>query len=129
MPRGNGTGPMGMGPMTGRGAGYCAGFGQPGYGTPGPGRGIAFGRGCGRGFGRGFGWRAWGYRGAGFRNPEQGAVAPGASAYAGPWGARQVTREEELDYLRGQAGMLKEELDAISGRMRDLEGESAGGER
>jgi len=40
-----------------------------------------------------------------------------------------VTREEELDYLRSQAGMLKEELDAISGRMRDLEGESSGGER
>jgi len=120
MPRGDGTGPMGMGSMTGRGAGYCAGFGQPGYATPGPGRGIAFGRGCGRGFGRGFGWRAWGYR---------GAVAPGAGAYAGPWGARQVTREEELDYLRSQAGMLKDELDAISGRLRDLEGESSGGER
>ncbi|NLG67487.1 MAG: DUF5320 domain-containing protein, partial [Actinobacteria bacterium] len=25
MPRGDGTGPEGMGPMTGRGAGYCAG--------------------------------------------------------------------------------------------------------
>lgn len=27
MPRGDRTGPMGMGPMTGRGAGYCGGFG------------------------------------------------------------------------------------------------------
>jgi hypothetical protein len=26
MPFGDGTGPMGMGPLTGRGAGYCAGF-------------------------------------------------------------------------------------------------------
>ncbi|MCD6382905.1 MAG: DUF5320 domain-containing protein, partial [Thermoplasmata archaeon] len=25
MPWGDGTGPMGMGPMTGRGAGYCSG--------------------------------------------------------------------------------------------------------
>lgn len=31
MPRGDGTGPMGMGPMTGRGAGTCAGYGC-GYG-------------------------------------------------------------------------------------------------
>jgi hypothetical protein len=27
MPRGDGTGPMGVGPKTGRGAGFCAGFG------------------------------------------------------------------------------------------------------
>lgn len=31
MPAGNATGPMGLGPMTGRGAGFCAGFGVPGY--------------------------------------------------------------------------------------------------
>ncbi|MGI6097596.1 MAG: DUF5320 domain-containing protein, partial [Dethiobacteria bacterium] len=26
MPRGDGSGPAGMGPMTGRAAGYCAGY-------------------------------------------------------------------------------------------------------
>ena len=31
MPRGDGTGPMGMGAMTGRGTGFCAGFKMPGY--------------------------------------------------------------------------------------------------
>jgi hypothetical protein len=31
MPRGNGTGPMGMGPRTGRGMGYCSGYNVPGY--------------------------------------------------------------------------------------------------
>jgi len=31
MPRGDGTGPIGMGPMTGWGAGYCNGFAAPGY--------------------------------------------------------------------------------------------------
>src|SRR5690606_29649890 len=31
MPRGDGTGPMGEGPMTGRGAGLCAGNVQPGF--------------------------------------------------------------------------------------------------
>ena len=31
MPAGNGTGPLGLGPMTGRAAGYCAGYSMPGY--------------------------------------------------------------------------------------------------
>jgi len=31
MPGGDGTGPMGMGPMTGRAAGYCAGYPVPGF--------------------------------------------------------------------------------------------------
>lgn len=30
MPFGNRMGPQGMGPMTGRGAGHCAGYGIPG---------------------------------------------------------------------------------------------------
>ena len=46
MPYGDGTGPNGMGPKTGREMGACAGM-QPRFC-------------CGRGFGRGrgFGWRA-----------------------------------------------------------------------
>ena len=35
MPWGNGTGPAGMGPMTGRAAGFCAGYPVPGYRNPG----------------------------------------------------------------------------------------------
>ena len=31
MPAGDGTGPNGLGPMTGRSAGYCAGNAAPGY--------------------------------------------------------------------------------------------------
>jgi len=34
MPRGDQTGPAGMGPMTGRAAGYCAGYNAPGYMNP-----------------------------------------------------------------------------------------------
>jgi len=41
MPQNDGTGPMGQGPMTGRGLGPCA-------------KGVGFRRGLGRGFGRGF---------------------------------------------------------------------------
>jgi len=37
MPAGDGTGPMGLGPLTGRAAGYCAGYGVPGYMNPIPG--------------------------------------------------------------------------------------------
>jgi len=41
MPRGDRTGPAGMGPMTGRGAGFCAGFNMPGFMNPTPyGRGM-----------------------------------------------------------------------------------------
>ncbi len=43
MPFGDGTGPMGLGPMTGRGAGFCAGFGGPGFANPIPRRGFGFG--------------------------------------------------------------------------------------
>jgi len=40
MPRGDGTGPAGMGPRTGRGAGYCAGNRAPGFASAGrPGQG------------------------------------------------------------------------------------------
>ena len=38
MPLGNGTGPAGMGPMTGRAAGFCAGYPVPGYMNPVAGR-------------------------------------------------------------------------------------------
>ena len=44
MPRGDGTGPAAMGPMTGRAAGYCAGYGVPGFANPYGGRmGVPYG--------------------------------------------------------------------------------------
>ena len=87
MPLGDGTGPAGMGPMTGRAFGYCAGYPVPGYMNPvanrsgfydagapavgpyGTGYGMPYvgrvnswlRRGCGFGFGRGLGrGRGWG---------------------------------------------------------------------
>jgi hypothetical protein len=46
--------------MTGRAAGYCAGYDVPGFANPvggrgGFGRGMGYGYGFGRGYGRGFG--------------------------------------------------------------------------
>lgn len=62
MPRGDGTGPASAGPMTGRGAGFCATPADATIGRSFLGRG--FRRGAGRGFGRGIG-RGLGFRGAG----------------------------------------------------------------
>jgi len=47
MPGGDRSGPLGQGPMTGKGAGYGAGFGMPGY------MNFSGGGFFGRGFGRG----------------------------------------------------------------------------
>ncbi|HUW43763.1 MAG TPA: DUF5320 domain-containing protein [Bacillota bacterium] len=44
MPKGNGIGPTGQGPMTGRGRGYCTGFNIPGFANSGFGRGFGLGR-------------------------------------------------------------------------------------
>ena len=43
MPFGDGTGPAGMGPMTGRAAGFCAGYPVPGYMNPVAGRAGFYG--------------------------------------------------------------------------------------
>jgi hypothetical protein len=53
MPRRDGTGPMGVGPMTGRGLGWCTGVNAGWYGA-GFGLGLACRRGFGRWFGRGY---------------------------------------------------------------------------
>jgi len=107
MPGGNGTGPAGMGPMTGRGAGFCAGFGVPGFANAGGGRGF-FGRGrrmgYGRGMGRGFGW----------------AGAGNAGAYPVPVG-QTLTQEQELESLKGQAESLENSLSQIKTRIEALQ--------
>ncbi len=50
MPFGDGTGPMGLGPMTGRAAGFCAGFARSGFTNPIPGRRFGFGWGMPYGY-------------------------------------------------------------------------------
>ncbi|MCK4597197.1 DUF5320 domain-containing protein [bacterium] len=114
MPGGDRTGPMGMGPMTGRGAGYCAGNNVPGYINPIPGRGFR-GRG---GWGRG--WR-FGYSAAGF--PGGAPYGVGMSPYQ-PFGepyAPQMTSEQELEGLKGQAKYFDDALQDINKRIQELE--------
>ena len=120
MPRGDRTGPMGLGPMTGRAAGYCAGnavpgSGMPGYGNPMPGRG--YGMGWGGGPGRGRRWRHW-YTATGLPRWARFGPAPGWG-YGPNVGPR--TQEQEVESLKTQAGWLQEQLDAINQRVTELD--------
>jgi len=130
MPGGDRTGPMGAGPMTGRGAGMCAGYDVPGYMNPywgrpgrGFGRGQRFGRGGGMGGGRG--WRnqyyATGLPGwaRGFDYPH-----PHPAGFQTDFGAATTSRAaqaEELANLKEQAQYFKEALDDIEGRINKLQ--------
>jgi len=124
MPAGDGTGPAGLGPMTGRAAGYCAGYSYPGYMNPVWGYGR-FPRG-GRGFyGRGRGWRHWywatglpGWMRAGYASPApMGWVSPGAPYPP----VTEVKPEQEMEMLRREADMLKTQLEEVQERIDVLE--------
>jgi len=97
MPGFDGTGPRGMGPMTGGGRGFCSPWGigaaPRGYGYP--------------------------YYGAGIPYPSYRAPtsAPGAIPFA-----PQMTREQELDFLKNQSQAMRGQLEQIDARMRDLGG-------
>lgn len=117
MPRGDQTGPAGMGPMTGRAAGYCAGYAVPGFANPVGGRGFGFG------YGRGFGLGFRGGRGGRWTSPNAGygyAVPPVAPYAAAP------TREQEIDVLHGQAKYFEDALADIKKRLSELETEQSG---
>ena len=117
MPRGNGNGPQGMGPMTGRAAGLCAGFSVPGYLNP-------AGSGFGGGFGRGRGGGRGGF-GRGFRNMFFATGLPGwaRSGVAGTAGAA-----DEKQVLTSQADALRAQLDGIQKRLSQLESEAGSSE-
>ncbi len=109
MPRGDRTGPMGAGPMTGRGAGWCAGYERPGFAASTPGRGLGLG-----------------YRGGrGRRNMYYATGLPGW-ARAGAVPPAPVV-EQELADLKAQAGWLAGQLNAIQKRIEDFEGRDAAG--
>jgi hypothetical protein len=124
MPRADGTGPMGMGAMTGRAAGYCAGSRAPGYANPIPGRGLEMGLGTdrrprGRGFGGG---------GRGWRNMFYATGLPGwmrfggnAAPYGYPTPYQKPDPEMEKHALKNQAEALQSELDFIKKRMGEIE--------
>jgi len=111
MPRGDRTGPMGMGATSGRAAGWCAGYDAPGYANPGSRRGLAFRRRFGRGYNPGFG------RGRRF----QGAYPPAWDVPAGMPIAPAVSREQETSWLKAQASDLQAALRRTNERLEELE--------
>jgi hypothetical protein len=115
MPRGDGTGPARLGPMTGRAAGYCTGYSMPGFLSAVPGRG--WGRGFGWGGGRGRGWL-------------HGFYATGLPRWAGwgPWPVYPVappTGEQEIEFLREQAKHMESALAKLRQRISELESNQA----
>ena len=107
--------------MTGRAAGYCAGYGMPGFMNPIPGRRYG-------GWGRGGGWgrRNWFYatgltggQRAGYGYPAFGGTAP----YGYPLTAT-AAKQQEMDGLKGQAEYLEGALADIRKRIEELEAET-----
>lgn len=109
MPAGDRTGPAGLGPMTERAAGFCAGYNAPGCGNPVGGYG--YGRRFGRGYRRGFGWRGFSYAA-----PTPYSGQPYQANYS-----QASTAKEEVQYLKEEARGLKNELEVVNQRIKDLE--------
>lgn len=121
MPGGDRTGPAGQGPMTGRGAGYCAGYSTPGYLNPGgrfPGRGVFGGR------GRGMMHRHWYYATGQPGWARYDMSFPARDMALGPYQG-EVEPAEEKEMLAEQAEYLKQQLDDIQKRLSDLENKKA----
>ena len=93
MPRRDGTGPMGMGPFTGRGMGFC----RPGRYI---GRRAGLGYGLGYGYGRMGGFNRW-----------------------GGYPADSISPEEERNLLRGEKAALRSRLEEIEKILGDSEEE------
>ena len=106
MPRGDGTGPAGVGPMSGRAAGFCAGYQTPGFANRSAGFGGGFGR--GRGFfgrprlGLGRRWGAW------------------DGGYAAPQMAPPMQTGDEMQALKDHAAALRNQLDAVEKRLDEI---------
>jgi hypothetical protein len=100
---------MGFGPMTGRAAGYCAGYPVPGFANP----GFGFG-----GFSRGRGFRR---RNMYFLTGMPGWARFGYNPY---YGVGVVPAVDEKTYLKNQAQFVEQELQQIKKRLDELEKES-----
>ena len=110
MPGGDGRGPAGVGPRSGRGLGYCNGYDSPGFTKPGPG----MGRGFRRGYGPGRGMR----RGR-FAGQARGGYAPNYGPNFNP--QTEYTKENEIDDLKNYAKNMKRELEDVMERIEALE--------
>lgn len=104
MPRGDGTGPMGMGPMTGRRAGFCTGSAAPGAMNA-PGAYGSFG--CRRGGGM--------LRGAGFQTRNR-FMAQSYNDVTVPTANEQELLTNQMNFLEKQLQQVKQRLESISAK-------------
>ena len=123
MPGGDRTGPAGMGPMTGRAAGHCAGYPVPGFANV-PGR-RGFGGGGGRG-GRGrrnrfyaTGLTGWQRAAAGMPAFGGGQFAP--AAQAGQAASPAASKEQELGILKQQAETMEQQAETMEQQAETME--------
>jgi hypothetical protein len=119
MPGGDKTGPWNAGPMTGRAAGYCAGYPVPGYANPTRGYGRGFGRGRGRGFGRG--WRRGFGRGL-YAYPPPTFIQPSYQQVTQPQLPEQEVAALENYHkdLVAEKVDLEQELEGVKARIEEL---------
>lgn len=110
MPGGDQTGPMGQGPISGRGMGYCSGSEQPGYMNRGQGRGMGRCKG-GRGFGGG-GWQRGQMGFMGPSNVEQPAVTDAK--------ARMVAHDQGVADLKEKTDRMEATLQQIQSQLAAL---------
>jgi len=103
MPGGDGTGPTGMGPITGGGRGFC------GQGVA-PRKFFGFEQGQGRGVGGG---------GRGRRNSFYQARVRGSEKL--PFTNQAVSCEEEIGALKDEAAILAQQLESVNKRISELD--------
>ena len=115
MPRGDGTGPQGLGPLTGRGAGFCVETIDNNQTSPM--RGRSGGRGMGFGHGQGMG------RGLGRRNGAPAGPGRGMGRLTGPSAATSgdLDAQAELAQLTQHASRLQRSLDGLNERIEQLQ--------
>jgi hypothetical protein len=119
MPRGDRTGPLGMGPMSGRAAGYCAEFHTAGFKNRPLWQDFRFG--FARNFG--LGTRGGGY---GWRHMLWATGLPGwmrLGRYSAPQPNTDASLERQA--LKSQAEALQSQLDLIKKRMSEIESANA----
>ena len=116
MPRGDRMGPEGMGPGTGRGAGFCNGFDRPGFMNPSPGYGA------GNGFRRGFHRERFVHQGMGFgrrihyRRPYADAYVYGDPGDDLDYGVGKEFLEKEIIQLKKHLEALEKQLSNVNNK-------------
>jgi hypothetical protein len=114
MPGRNGMGPLGQGPMTGGGRGWCGGAASR---MEMPARGPGFGMGWGNG--RCGGWRhRHGFRASGPRGWQRAQMSWAGSGAGFPIA---FSKEDELCMLKQQAQNLEQTLSEIESRIQEID--------